>query len=82
MLAPLLIAIVFLGVYPKPVLDRIEPSVDHVIAHVQYQDPSLHLPAKGVGPVVAVSASQNVDGGPQSAATSSGTSAASSAGTP
>ena len=82
MLAPLLIAIVFLGVYPKPVLDRIEPSVDHVIAHVQYQDPSLHLPAKGVGPVVAVSASQNVDGGPQSASTSSGTSAASSAGTP
>src|SRR5206468_7571054 len=27
-MVPLLAAIVFLGVYPKPVLDRIEPSVD------------------------------------------------------
>ncbi len=55
-MAPLLIGIVFLGVYPKPVLDRIQPSVDALIQHVQYADPSLHVPAKGVGPVVAVSA--------------------------
>ena len=27
--------IVFLGVYPKPVLDRIEPSVDRLVAHVE-----------------------------------------------
>ena len=27
-MAPLLALIVFLGVYPKPLLDRIEPSVD------------------------------------------------------
>jgi NADH-quinone oxidoreductase subunit M len=27
--------IVFIGVYPKPMLDRIEPSVDRLIAHVQ-----------------------------------------------
>jgi NADH-quinone oxidoreductase subunit M len=33
-LAPLLAAIVFLGVYPKPVLERIEPSVDRLIQHV------------------------------------------------
>ena len=33
-MAPLLAAIVFLGVYPKPVLERIEPSVDRLIAHV------------------------------------------------
>ncbi|MDQ1397894.1 MAG: NADH-quinone oxidoreductase subunit [Acidimicrobiaceae bacterium] len=32
---PLLAVIVFLGVYPKPVLDRIEPSVNRVIGHVQ-----------------------------------------------
>jgi NADH-quinone oxidoreductase subunit M len=32
---PLLFLIVFLGVYPKPVLDRIEPSVDALIAHVE-----------------------------------------------
>ena len=60
-LAPLLIGIVFIGIYPKPLLDRISPSVDHVLSHVQYQDPSLHVPAKGVGPVVAVAPSQNVD---------------------
>jgi len=27
---PLLVAIVFLGLYPKPVLDRIQPSVDRL----------------------------------------------------
>jgi len=32
---PLLALIVFLGVYPQPVLDRIEPSVDALIAHVE-----------------------------------------------
>jgi NADH-quinone oxidoreductase subunit M len=34
-MAPLIILIVFLGVYPKPVLDRINPSVNELIAHVQ-----------------------------------------------
>jgi NADH-quinone oxidoreductase subunit M len=34
-MAPLLALIVFLGVYPKPVLDRIQPSVDALIAHVE-----------------------------------------------
>ncbi len=33
--APLIILIVFLGVYPKPVLDRINPSVNQLIAHVE-----------------------------------------------
>jgi NADH:ubiquinone oxidoreductase subunit 4 (subunit M) len=27
--------IVFLGVYPRPVLDRIQPSVDRLIGHVE-----------------------------------------------
>jgi NADH-quinone oxidoreductase subunit M len=48
MMVPLAAAIVFLGVYPKPVLDRINPSVNHLIAHVQAVDPALHLPSKGV----------------------------------
>jgi NADH-quinone oxidoreductase subunit M len=61
MMAPLLIGIVFLGVYPKPVLDRIQPSVNHLIAHVQHVDPSIHLPAKGVGPIVAVGPADDVD---------------------
>ncbi len=33
--APLVILIVLLGVYPKPVLDRITPSVNEVIARVE-----------------------------------------------
>jgi NADH-quinone oxidoreductase subunit M len=33
-MVPLLVAIVFLGVYPKPVLTRIQPSVDAVIQHL------------------------------------------------
>ena len=32
--APLIVLIVALGVYPKPVLDRITPSVDQLIIHV------------------------------------------------
>ena len=34
-LLPLIGVIVFTGVYPKPMLDRIEPSVDRLIAHVE-----------------------------------------------
>ena len=42
-IAPLLILIVFIGVYPKPLLDRINPSVQRVLGNVtaqtQYQQP-------------------------------------------
>jgi NADH-quinone oxidoreductase subunit M len=34
-LLPFLAVIVFTGVYPKPLLDRIEPSVDELIVHVE-----------------------------------------------
>jgi NADH-quinone oxidoreductase subunit M len=34
-LLPFLVAIVFVGVYPKPLLDRIEPSVGALVTHVQ-----------------------------------------------
>jgi NADH-quinone oxidoreductase subunit M len=34
-MAPLLGLIVFLGVYPKPVLERIEPAVDRLVAHIE-----------------------------------------------
>ena len=33
--APLIILIVFLGVFPTPVLDRIDPSVNELVAHVE-----------------------------------------------
>ncbi len=35
MLAPMLGLIVFCGVYPKPMLDRIQPSVDALIVHIE-----------------------------------------------
>ena len=42
-LVPFVVAIVFMGVYPKPVLDRIEPSIDKLIsrveAHTNYVQP-------------------------------------------
>jgi NADH-quinone oxidoreductase subunit M len=34
-MAPLILAIVVMGVYPKPFIDRIEPSVNRVLAHVE-----------------------------------------------
>ena len=34
-LLPLIVAIVFLGLYPKPMLNRIEPAVDRLVAHVE-----------------------------------------------
>jgi NADH-quinone oxidoreductase subunit M len=34
-LAPLLVGIVFLGVYPKPMLERMEPAIDRLVAHVE-----------------------------------------------
>jgi len=48
-MAPLLLVIVFLGVYPKPVLVRIQPSVDAVLVHVHdvtgYRQPDVARPA-------------------------------------
>jgi NADH:ubiquinone oxidoreductase subunit 4 (subunit M) len=34
-MAPLLGLIVFLGVYPKPMLERIEPAVDRLVTHIE-----------------------------------------------
>ena len=34
-LLPLIVAIVFLGIYPKPMLDRIEPAVDKLVSHIE-----------------------------------------------
>jgi NADH-quinone oxidoreductase subunit M len=42
-LLPLIGIIVFTGIYPKPMLDRIEPAVDALITHVEertgYEEP-------------------------------------------
>ena len=57
-MAPLVALIVFLGVYPKPVLERVQPSVDrligHVEAHTHYRQPAVasspSTSAKGANP--------------------------------
>jgi NADH-quinone oxidoreductase subunit M len=47
--APLLAGIIFIGVYPQPLITRIEPAVDHLVSHVEYADPSLKIPATAIG---------------------------------
>jgi NADH-quinone oxidoreductase subunit M len=62
-IAPLIIGIVFLGVYPKPLLDRVTPAVSHLVEHVHAADPGFTIPAKGRTTITySVPASQNVDG--------------------
>ena len=48
--APLLAGIIFIGVYPQPLLTRIQPAVDHLVAHVEYADPELEDPLHGRRP--------------------------------
>jgi len=50
LLLPFIAIIVFAGVYPKPMLDRIEPSVDKLLEHVS-QHSSWQVPVveKGEG---------------------------------
>jgi NADH-quinone oxidoreductase subunit M len=77
-LLPLLLGIVFLGIYPRPFLDRITPSVGYLVQHVEQSDPSFTIPAQGKSTVVyTVPSNQNVNAGPQ---TPSGVSTATAAG--
>ncbi|MCC5953944.1 MAG: NADH-quinone oxidoreductase subunit M [Acidimicrobiia bacterium] len=48
-LAPLVALVVFLGVYPKPVIDRIQPSVASLIEHVEAQVPGFTEPTSQHG---------------------------------
>lgn len=48
-LGAFLVVIVFTGIYPKPMIDRVQPSVDKLIAHVEVRG-ELDIP----GPVVFV----------------------------
>jgi NADH-quinone oxidoreductase subunit M len=58
-MAPLIVAIVFLGVYPKPVLDRISPSVDALVAHVE-QVAHPHIPVAGQPIVTSTGVRANI----------------------
>jgi NADH-quinone oxidoreductase subunit M len=51
---PLLGLSLFLGFYPKPVLDRVQPSVNQLITHIQqnsnYNPPSVPAPPAVAAP--------------------------------
>lgn len=56
-MAPLLGLIVFLGVFPGPVLDRIEPAVTRLVAHVEdrsgFVEPEVNREGTGAVEIVA-----------------------------
>jgi NADH-quinone oxidoreductase subunit M len=50
---PLLALIVYLGIHPAPMLDRMEPSVQAVVAHVEEEVPGFDSPDPGAAPEAA-----------------------------
>jgi NADH-quinone oxidoreductase subunit M len=61
-MVPLIVIIVFLGVYPKPVLDRITPSVNQLLAHVD-QVTHTQQPPAATGRIAASSTTNAGTGG-------------------
>ena len=53
-MVPFIAAIVFMGVYPKPVIERIEPAVDAIIAHVEDNVAGFAEPVADVHPSVSL----------------------------
>jgi len=62
-MAPLVGLIVFLGVYPKPMLERIEPAVDRLVAHVEDHSDFVQPEVARVGPGEAAEADGGDDHG-------------------
>ncbi|HJO99584.1 MAG TPA: Fe-S-binding domain-containing protein, partial [Acidimicrobiales bacterium] len=48
-MAPLLALIVFMGVYPKPVIERMEPAVDALVEHVEMHVDGFSEPVTQMG---------------------------------
>lgn len=46
--APLIALLIFLGVYPKPLTDFVNPAVDHTLSVVDKQDPKPDVPVRDV----------------------------------
>ena len=63
-LAPLVAGIIFLGVYPKPVLERMEPSVKALVEHVEKFSPGFEepVPARSPGSTDGVAAKSEEGG--------------------
>jgi NADH-quinone oxidoreductase subunit M len=43
--APLIALLIFLGVFPKPITDIVNPAVEHTMSDVQKQDPKPEVEA-------------------------------------
>jgi NADH-quinone oxidoreductase subunit M len=65
-MVPLLVLIVFLGVYPKPMLDRIEPSVKRVINRMEVEVETFREPVtqggSQLGPIESLLENHSSDG--------------------
>jgi len=65
-MVPLLVLIVFLGIYPKPMLERIQPSVKRVITRMEAQVDTFHEPVtqggSQLGPIKEVLGSHSTEG--------------------
>jgi NADH-quinone oxidoreductase subunit M len=73
--APLLAGIVFLGVYPRPFLDRVTPSVSYLLDRVEQVAPNAGVPSSTTSKVTfSIPADQNLLSGPAGATASAGTS--------
>ncbi|MFE3618074.1 NADH-quinone oxidoreductase subunit M, partial [Streptomyces anulatus] len=46
---PLLVALLVLGFYPKPVLDLVDPAVGHTLSTIGKHDPAPTVPAPEAG---------------------------------
>jgi len=53
-MVPFLVAIFFMGLYPKPVIERMEPAVDALIAHVEANVDEFDEPDADVLPSVSL----------------------------
>ena len=62
-LLPLLVLIVALGVYPKPLLERIEPSVDRLLEHMGAHAEGIDVSDVDVPALAANDAGQGEEGG-------------------
>jgi NADH-quinone oxidoreductase subunit M len=73
MVAPLLVGIVFLGVYPRVFFDRVTPSVGYLLGHVQHVAPNADVPASTQSAIkYTIPANQNVDARPPASGVAAG----------
>ncbi|WP_188942365.1 complex I subunit 4 family protein [Nakamurella endophytica] len=59
-LTPLVLLVLFLGVYPKPVLDVINPTAERTVVDSGHTDPAPRVPAGAAGATGAVTAAATV----------------------